>query len=88
MNAPTPMQREQHAAEARGALMMECTRCRAPKLLLLRLRPEVWICAACWIRAGRPSLPVVDGHEQEVATRERMLERGGADAYRVKAGKS
>lgn len=50
------------------------------------------LCARHWHEAGRPwprsggSLEQV--HEAELRTRERMQARGGADAYRVKAGKS
>ena len=65
-----------------------CDRCRLPRVLFLRLGDEN-VCGPCWVRAGRPSPAVTPPDPaHEVAVRERMLARGGADAYRVKAGKA
>jgi uncharacterized Fe-S cluster-containing radical SAM superfamily protein len=65
-----------------------CTRCREPKLLLVRLNQDL-LCAACWNWMGRPyPKHATDPTIMEVATREKMLARGGTDRYRVRAGKS
>jgi hypothetical protein len=49
-------------------------------------------CVACWKAAGRPfpirPPSVAELHEAEVATRERMMARGGSDAHIVRKGLS
>ena len=65
-----------------------CDRCRLPRVLFLRLGEEN-ICAWCWARAGRPSpAPSPPNSAHEVAVRERMLARGGADRHTVRSGRS
>lgn len=61
--------------------------------LYVRLARAYWLCARCYVRAGRPSSRHDDQdaaavHAAELAAHERMAARGGADAYRVRAGKA
>lgn len=49
------------------------------------------LCCACWIRLKRPGAggsAMQETHEAEVKARDTMQRRGGADRYRVAAGKS
>jgi hypothetical protein len=67
-----------------------CAACREPKLLL-GVTVAGKLCAACWHGLLCPP-PVPATPEQawaaELAIEKRMLARGGADRYRVVAGKS
>lgn len=49
-------------------------------------------CVTCWKRAGRPfpkrSMTAVELANAEVATRERMLKRGGNQKYMARSGKA
>ncbi len=90
MKAPTPMQREQHAAEVDAALAgcFVCDKCGQPRLLFARF-PKMSVCAGCWIRAGRPSLPVAPlDPEREAEIRGQMLERGGSERHMVRSGRT
>lgn len=73
----------------KSALLHGCTRCAAAVLLLAPVDGHR-LCARCWHHAGEPFLDCVCGaaHEVETRTRETMLKRGGADRYRVLAGKT
>ena len=70
-----------------------CTNDPERPVLLLAIRDER-LCSACWKRLGRPW--PVDGprlsekelFEREQAIRRGQLEEGGAQAYRVRAGKT
>lgn len=70
-------------------MSQRCSRCRADRLLLVRIREEE-LCAACWRRAGMPGPGVtataaeVFIHETKV--RERMTARGGTDRHLVRNG--
>jgi len=67
-----------------------CSRCGAHPELLAH-DGERFLCADCWREAGSPwpgPGTIKEQHEAVVAIEQRMLARGGADAYRVKAGKS
>lgn len=52
----------------------------------------VWFCSDCWKKAGRPfpkkRADMSTLHDAEVAARAKMSSRGGADRYRVRAGKA
>lgn len=52
----------------------------------------VWFCSGCWKKAGRPfpktRADMSTLHNAEVAARAKMSSRGGADRYRVRAGKA
>lgn len=70
-----------------------CDRCpESGENKLYGLIDGVWFCSACWKKAGRPfpktKADVSTLHESEIATRAKMSSRGGADRYRVRAGKS
>jgi ribosomal protein L37AE/L43A len=72
-------------------LLHACTRCGAPRLLLVRLGADDWLCAACWRAAGEPSGPrhspeAVFAREQ--LTRDQMRARGGTDRHLVRNGLS
>jgi hypothetical protein len=69
-----------------------CDRCREAydqaRALFARIGHER-VCAACWHRAGRPfpgPAPMAAVHEAQVATRDRMNARGGADRHLVRKG--
>lgn len=69
-----------------------CDRCRQPydgeTTLFARIGHEQ-VCASCWHRAGRPFPPpasMAAVHEAQVATRQRMEARGGADRHLVRKG--
>lgn len=71
-------------------VMHRCEVCYEPRNLLARVRGKL-VCGVCWNKAGQPSpLPsdAKERHEAEVRNLEAMTRRGGADAYRVKAGKA
>lgn len=69
-----------------------CERCGARFPPLAGLTESAWSCAECWRRAGMPwpsNLATAEAVQAaELATRERMLQRGGADRYMVRSGKS
>lgn len=69
-----------------------CDRCGVLFPPLAYLTEQEWLCRACWLKAGgtikRYMPTAAEIHAAELATREDMLRRGGADAYRVRAGKS
>lgn len=72
-----------------------CDRCgdQRESGLYLALRPDHWVCAACYRELGRPAvvreaLTAGEVQDRERRTRERMTLRGGADRYMVRAGKS
>jgi hypothetical protein len=71
------------------SVLHACDRCRRIRELLAR---TIFghLCATCWYELGEPSAPIDadDVHAAELATRERMLARGGEDRYRVRAGKA
>ncbi len=65
-----------------------CSRCGEKRFLFVTVRGEQ-LCSRCWKNAGEPRAdPLGKAHELEVRTREGMAARGGADAYRVRAGKT
>ena len=65
-----------------------CSDCGTPRFLLTRFRGRL-ICADCWRKAGSP-FPRGENIDQELEgrTRAKMVQRGGTDAYRVRAGKT
>ena len=65
-----------------------CTDCGAQYFLLARVGKRL-LCVDCWRQAGKPT-PRGEGidHNPEQRTRARMVERGGSDRYRVRAGKT
>jgi hypothetical protein len=69
-----------------------CERCGVARLLLAEI-DRTLLCAECWRAWGslfwNPTPPSAEAtHAAELAIRESMQKRGGADAYRVKAGKT
>lgn len=73
------------------AVLSKCDRCPATAYLFVSFGGRL-ICADCWHAMGAPFprrvATLEELHAAELATRERMLRRGGEAAYRVKAGKS
>lgn len=74
---------------------MTCDRCRQDFDLQTTLFAAVngrVICSECWHRAGSPfprrEASVAEIHAAELAIRERMQARGGADRHMVRSGKS
>lgn len=69
----------------------DCGFCHRPVGLFARIE-GMPCCASCWVLKGRPYPRVVatpqELHERELATRERMNKRGGADRHMVRSGKS
>jgi hypothetical protein len=60
------------------------------RLLYVRTVEGV-LCRRCYVNLGQPrgkERPDVEIHEIEEETRTRMQKRKGADAYRVRAGKT
>lgn len=51
-----------------------------------------WYCSDCWKKAGRPfprrRPSMQELHDAELSARAKMSSRGGADRYRVRAGKA
>lgn len=81
-------------APADGWLLTEqrcCEKCGRPRLLLAR-PGRLLLCSDCWRGCGSP-FPVkpstsAEVHAATVRIHQLMLERGGADAHRVHAGKA
>lgn len=78
--------------EGMAMTLCVCDRCGAEFSPLAGLTESAWLCAECWRRAGMPwpSNPATAEEVQaaELATRERMLKRKGADRYMVRSGKA
>lgn len=73
------------------APLFVCDVCRAEVYLFTRLLGKL-VCGECWHRAGSPfprtPSTAEELHRAELATRERMQKRGGADRHMVRNGKS
>jgi hypothetical protein len=73
------------------APLFACDRCHEPRHLFANWAGRL-VCAECWHALGSPfprrELTPQEMHAAEIATRERMLKRGGADRHLVRAGKS
>jgi uncharacterized Zn finger protein (UPF0148 family) len=68
--------------------LWQCERCGAARLLFMHVGSR-YLCPVCWRREGSPApTPAPPSFAQEQQARERMIERGGADRYRVIAGKA
>lgn len=68
-----------------------CDGCGQPRHLFALVLGKL-LCVRCWRRAGSPfprsTATPQELHEIELATRERMNARGGADRHLVRSGKS
>jgi hypothetical protein len=91
MTTPTPDDFVDSPSDGWSMLPFRCEACREPCHLFARIRGRL-LCSDCWRLAGSPwprsEASQKEIHEAELRIRERMLKRGGEDAYRVKAGKS
>jgi hypothetical protein len=72
--------------------LFRCSRCPlevSDPSQLLELGAE-WLCSGCFLADHHiaPPASAAAVHARETATREAMMKRGGADAYRVRAGKT
>ena len=71
-----------------GGLLHGCDKCGTAWQLLAKVGDQM-LCGDCWNRMGRPfPRTPISAEQVEQAAREAMLARGGADRYRVRAGKS
>lgn len=79
------------AADFAMADLFACDGCHKASLLFVSFGAEK-ICAECWHRKGSPFprrvLTPQEMSAAEIATRERMNRRGGADRHMVRSGKS
>lgn len=79
------------AADFAMADLFACDGCRRACLLFASFGGRM-LCAECWHAKGSPfprrELTPQEMHAAEIATRERMQKRGGADRHLVRAGKS
>jgi hypothetical protein len=70
---------------------MACDSCRDPRLLFVSFGGRL-LCAECWHAIGSPfprrELTPQEMIAAEIATRERMQKRGGADRHLVRSGRS
>lgn len=69
----------------------DCALCGEPVGIFIRIDGQP-SCARCWRRRGSPfprrEATAAELLAAEIATRERMQKRGGADRHLVRAGKS
>jgi hypothetical protein len=91
MSAPAQDDFVQVAGSWDGFLIA-CDRCRRafdPDTTLFATVGHLKVCARCWKLDGRPFPRAGDisaVHEAEIATRARMVARGGAHAHLVRKG--
>jgi hypothetical protein len=90
--APARGRARRAARVARGLLMSGCSRCGSldEGKLYANVGKRGTFCVDCWEAIGRPfpqdHATPIDLEGQEIATRERMLKRGGTSAHLVRKG--